>query len=204
MRRALIAALLLTAGCASGGTPVDTGVPSVLPSASVDADVLPAGKSLLPVSGVVYSPLDFVPPLRLTVPDGWSSTHRGDDAFDLSRPDPTKDAPQVVVAFITPDDATAEDALKTLRGRVGPGMPVTGTVGGVAAQGFDVVGGTGPLVESPAGTLALDRVPGQRARILALDLDDVPLLVVIAVPDSTQFQALLPDVEELLAGVVQG
>lgn len=200
MRRLLLAAVVLTAGCAAGGTPVDTGVPTALPSASVDADVLPAGTSDRPVSGVVYSPLDFVPPLRLRVPDGWRSTHRADDAFDLTRADPTK----LVIAFITPDDANAAEALQTLRGRLGPGLPVTGTIGGVAAQGFDVVGGTGPLVESPAGTLSLERVPGQRARILALDLDDVPLLVVIAVPDGQQFQAVLPDVEELLAGVVQG
>lgn len=204
MKRGLLVLALLVSGCASGGTPTDSGMPSVLPSVSAEPGVLPTGKSALPVSGVVFSPLDFVPPLRLTVPAGWTSTHRADDAFDFSRPDPTKDAPLVVVAFITPDEPTAVEALKTLRGRVGPGLPVTGTVGGVAAQGFDVVGGTGPLVQSPAGTLNLDRLPGQRARILALDLDDVPLLVVIAVPDGSQFPATLPDVDALLAGVIQG
>jgi hypothetical protein len=201
-RLLLVAALL--AGCSTGSTVTDSGMPSVLPSVSAEPGVLPTGKSDLPISGVVFSPLDFVPPLRLTVPTGWRSTHRADDAFDLSRPEPSGHAPLVVVAFITPDEQTAAEALKTLSGRVGPGLPVTGTVGGVAAQGFDVVGGTGPLVQSPAGTLALDRVPGQRARILALNLDDVPLLVVIAVPDGTKFQAELPDVDALLAAVVQG
>ncbi len=168
------------------------------------AGTLPTGKADLPVAGLAYSPLDFVPPLRLTVPAGWISTHRGDDAFDLSRPDPTKDAPLVVVAFITPDDATAADALETLRARLGPGQAVSGTVGEMMAQGFDVVGGTGLLVESPVRTVTLDRTLGQRARILALDLDEVPLLVVIAVPDGTEFHAVLPDVDKLLAGVVQG
>lgn len=196
------AALVLTlalAGC-TGGAAEDSGVPAS-PSVTVDPQVLPAGKADLPLRGVYYSPRDFVPALRLNVPDGWTSTHRGDDAFDLSRPDPTKDAPLVVVALVTPQDATAKDALATLQERVKDGTPATGTVGGVAAEGFDVTGGTGPLVESPAGTLALDRAPGQRARVLALDVDDVPLLVVIAVPDGSRFDTVLPDVTALLAGV---
>lgn len=203
MKRLLLVAALL-AGCSTGSTVTDSGIPSVLPSVSAEPGVLPTGTSNMVVSGVVFSPLDFVPPLRLTVPQGWTSTHRGDDAFDLSRPGPSGDTPLVAVAFITPDEPTAADALKTLSGRVGPGLPVTGTVGGVAAQGFDVVGGTGPLVQSPAGTLSLERAPGQRVRILALDLDDVPLLVLIVVPDGTKFQAELPDVDALLAGVIQG
>ncbi len=203
MRRLLVAlALVAASGCGSSSTPPGGSSPS--PSASAEADVLPAGKGDLPVTGTVYSPLDFVPPLRLTVPDGWTSTHRGDDAFDLSRPDPTKDAPLVVVAFVTPQDATAKEALETLESRLGKVTPVRGTLGGAPALGFDVVGGTGTLVESPSGTLTLDRQPSQRARVLAIDVDDVPLLVVIAVPDGSRFTAALPDVEALLAGVLAG
>ena len=199
MRRALLA-VLLAAACSTGGGAPDSGVPAS-PSVAVDEGVLPAGKGDLPVSGVAFSPRDFVPALRLTVPDGWNSTHRGDDAFDLSRPDPAKDAPLVVVAFVTPQDATAAEALTTLRTRLAGATSVTGTVGGMPAEGLDVRDGSGPLVESPAGTLSLDRSPGQRARVLALDVDDVPLLVVVAVPDGTRFETVLPDVTELLAGV---
>ena len=197
----ILALVLALAGCTSGA-PKDSGVPTH-PSVTVDPQVLPAGKADLPLSGVFFSPRDFVPALRLTIPDGWTSTHRGDDGFDLSRPEPGKDAPQVVVAVLTPQDAPAADALSTLRQRLGDVTPTTGTIGGLPAEGFDVVGGSGPLVESPAGTLSLDRASGQRARLLAVDIDDTPLLVAVVVPDGSRFDALLPDVTKLLNGIRQ-
>lgn len=193
--------VLALSGC-TGGAPQDSGVPAS-PTVTVDPQVLPAGKAELPLSGLYFSPRDFVPALRLTVPDGWTSTHRGDDAFDLSRPDPAKDAPEVVVAVLTPPEATAAEALTTLRARLGDATSATGSVGGLPAEGLDVVDGTGPLLESPAGTLSLDRAAGQRARLLALDIDDTPLLVAVVVPDGSRFDDLLPDVSKLLAGIRQ-
>ncbi len=183
------------AGCAPGA-PVDSGVPSVLPSASADAGVLPVGTRPLPVAGEAFSPVDFVPPLRLTVPSGWVSEHRGDDAFDLVRG-------PVTVTFVTPPEATSAEALAVLRDRTGTTGTVRGVVGAVGATGFDVVGGSGLLVESPAGTVTVRRTPGQRSRVLGLDLDDTPLLVVLTAPDSA-FARALPDIDALLAGVTQG
>jgi hypothetical protein len=193
---ALAAALVLPlVGCS--GTPTDPGVPANA-TAAPEAGVLTAGESPQALDGAVFSPVDFVPPLQVTDPQGWVSTHRGDDAFDLSLTLDGETEPAVTVAFLTPQEATAQDALATLRTRVGEGAPVKGTLGGREMTGFDVVEGEGLLVESPSGTVRLDRQPGQRARLLALDLDDVPLLVVIAVPEGRRFAALFPRIDALL------
>ena len=65
---AVLAGLLVLTGCSGGGNETD---PLASPdSASPDPQVLPAGKSDLPLAaGTFYSPVDFVPPLAITVPD---------------------------------------------------------------------------------------------------------------------------------------
>jgi hypothetical protein len=197
----LVSALTLT-GCAAGSQP------STQPGASAPAEptVLSAGRSDLALApGRYLSPDGFVPPLLLTVPAGWTSTHRGDDAFDVSRPDPSKDTPLVVVAFITPQGdgvATAVDGIR--RAVKGTVTAVSGTVAGQPARGIDVAGGAGPLVTSPSGTISLDTVPGGHARVLGTDIDGVPLLAVVLVPDGHRWAELSASAQQLLAGVTPG
>jgi hypothetical protein len=191
--RLLLAGCLLAAAC-SGGSPA----PEVIGTPSPDPHVLPAGKSDLPLAaGTYYSPLDFVPPLALTVPAGWSSTHRGDDAFDLGKPG-------VIIVFDTPEGDAVAPVLRSLRARAPHSVSATGTLLGEPASGFDATGGSGPLVQSPAGTIGLDYAPGQRVRVLGADVDGVPLLAVVLVPDGRQWQALLPQALAVLGAVSHG
>lgn len=198
MRLLATLSLVVVTACSSGSSAPPSAVPHPVVS------VLPVGKEDLTVTGKYLSPEGFVPPLVLDVPAGWTSGHRGDDAFDLSRPDPTRDAPLVSVVLLTPNDTTSPQALSRLRRLLGAVTPVTGTLAGAPATGFDVVGGTGPLVSSPAGTIAVDRLPGQHARLLGTDLDGVPLLAVVVVPAGSRWAELLPVAEQLLAGVAAG
>jgi hypothetical protein len=196
MRRTAALLVALLAGCGSSS------VPSSAPPSTPSAVVLPAGKSDLPLSGSYLSPDGFVPPLALTVPSGWSSTHRGDDAFDLSKPDPAHDAPSVVVALITPLGDTVATTLAALKKAAkGAVTAATGTLAGQPATGFEEVGGSGELVASPSGTLALDAFPAGHLRVLGVDIDQVPLLAVVVVPDGRQWPAQQAAAEELLAGI---
>jgi hypothetical protein len=200
-----LVALLLLTGCSSSSPSADPPVvdPEPVTSTTADARVLVAGKADLALSGSYFSPDGFVPPLTLTVPAGWHSTHRGDDAFDLSLPDPAKDAPLVVVGLITPLDKTVATALERLRTAAqGTVTPATGTLDGQAATGFEEIGGSGQLVASPSGTLALDG--SGHVLVLGVDIDEVPLLAVVVVPDAARWKALLPRVQELLAGISGG
>jgi hypothetical protein len=184
--------VLLVAACSS------TSAPEVITSPSPEPDVLQAGDQrqvLRP--GTYYSPLDFVPPLALKVPAGWSSTQRGDDAFDLARDG-------VRVVFDTPDGETVAPALARLRADVRGPVPVTGELAGSPASGFDAGSVAGTLLTSPSGTVALDLTAGQRVRVLGTDLDGVPLLVVVVVREPARWSALLPQVQGLLAGVTRG
>ena len=80
--------------------------------------VLPAGKADLPLTpGTYLAPDGFVPALALAVPAGWSSAHRGDDAFDLAMTDPTKGAPLVAVVFVTPLGTRVAESLLAIRRR---------------------------------------------------------------------------------------
>src|SRR4051794_5665037 len=161
-------------------------------SSSPDPRVLPIGKADLPLTaGTHYSPLDFVPPLALDVPAGWSSTHRGDDAFDVG-----KDG--VVIVFLTPDGETVAPVLQQLRAKAPHPTSVTGTLAGQPATGFDATGGGGELVTSPSRTVSLDLAPGQRVRALGTDVDGVPLIAVVLVPDGTKAATLLPKALEVL------
>jgi hypothetical protein len=193
MRRLLVACLL-AAACSSGSA-----APELSPDASSpDPHVLTAGKSDLPLStGTYYSPVDFVPPLVLAVPPGWTSTHRGDDAFDLGRAG-------VIVVLLTPQGDAVAPVLQALRAKAPHPVTATATLAGQPATGFDATGGAGPLVASPAHTISLDYAGGQRVRVLGTDLDGVPLLAVVVVPGGRQWSTLLPQAMALLAGVTPG
>ncbi|MCW2587185.1 MAG: hypothetical protein JWN55_2701 [Frankiales bacterium] len=194
----LLAAVLTLTGCAT--SPSDSGPEQVPESQSADPRVLPIGTTDLPlVPRTYYTPIGFVPPLALTVPAGWHSPRRGDDAFELSRPG-------VTVVFDTPPDATSAAALAAVRAAVKGGTvtPVRGTVAGRPATGFDILGGTGTLLTSPVRTVSVAAAPGRRVRVLGTDLDEVPLLVAVVVPDASRWSRLLPLAQQLLAGVSPG
>ena len=206
----MLCALVLSACSGSSGTtiaplPAST---SHAPSAASTVTVLPIGKQDLPLApGSYVSPDGFVPSLGLTVPPGWTSTHRGDDAFDFARKDPAtplgKAAPPVAVLLVTPlGNRVAEALQKIHRSATGVVTPVTGTLAGQPATGFDIVGGTGQLLASPSATLALDAAPGQHLRVLGTDVDGVPLLAVVVVPDGSRWKQLLPVAQALLSGVL--
>lgn len=184
--RILIAVLLttaaLTSGCGSsghsaGGTP-DARSTSTAPKAKA----LPLGKDDLALdAGALYtSPDGFEPALRITVPGpGWNSTHRGADAFDIGRPVPGVDAALVVIAFMTPQEASAEEALAAIEQRAKD----AGSKIEKSPSELHVNGGTGPLVVSRDGSIALDAVPDGYATIHADDRDGA-LLTVTWVPDA--------------------
>lgn len=191
MRR--LAALLLVAACSG-----HSAAPEVITSPSPEKDVLVAGKGDVPLTaGTHYSPIDFVPPLAFTVPAGWMSTHRGDDAFDVSRDG-------VIVVFDTPLGDTVAPVLAAMRKAAPHAVPVTGTLDGQPATGFDATGGSGQVLASPGGTLSLDYAPGQRVRVLGVDVEGVPLLAVVLVPDGKQWATQLPRALDLLAHVTPG
>jgi hypothetical protein len=199
----LLAVLLGLTGCGSSSTTEPLETPQSQPA---DPDVLPAGKGDLALKAMrYYSPVDFVPALSVAVPAGWHSTHRGDDAFDLSRPDPKADAPLVAVVLVTPPGDAVAASLAALRAKATVSVTdATGTLAGQPATGFDLVGGTGELLKSPTGTLSLDAAPGQRVRVLGIDVEDVPLLVAVVVPDGRRFAELLPQAQALLDGLTLG
>ena len=193
MRRLHLATVLLVAACSSGSP-----APEVITPPSPEKQVLQAGKSDVPLTaGTYYSPVDFVPPLAITVPAGWSSTHRGDDAFDVG-----KDG--VIVVFDTPAGDAVAPVLAAMRAKAPHAVAASGTLDGLPATGFDATGGSGELLASPAGTLSLDYAAGQRVRVLGVDVDGVPLLAVVLVPEGNQWATKLPEAQALLAGVRPG
>ncbi|MGZ6804927.1 MAG: hypothetical protein ACXVFU_17955 [Nocardioidaceae bacterium] len=187
----LLLTVLLAAACS--GSPA-TVTPA--PSSSAGPSVLPAGRTALAVSGRVLSPDGFVPPLVLQVPAGWSSSRRGDDGFDLTRPG-------VTVSLVTPpDDVVATTLSRVRRAAGGTVTPVRGVLDGLPATGFDVVGGAGPLLSSPSGTLTVGA--GGHLRVLGTDVEGVPLVAVVSVPQASAWPALLPEAQQLLTGITPG
>jgi hypothetical protein len=193
---ALIAVLLLAAGCSD-----EHGEASPDPDA-FSASELPVGKSDLDLDAGTYtSPGGFQPVLVVEVPEGWQSVHRDVDAFDFGKPDPDKDAPLVAVVVMRPPEATAAEALAAVHDRAGAhATPVDGDIGAIPAGGLDIDGGTGQVVASASGGVALDAAPGQRMRILGADVGGVPLLVVVLVPDGDRWDDALPEAQALLDG----
>jgi hypothetical protein len=190
-----VVALLVLTGCSgdSDGT---------APPAPAASD-LPVGKSDLVLDAGTYaSPAGFRPALVHEVPDGWQSVHRGADAFDLGKPDPALDAPLVAVVLMRPVEATAEEALAAVRERAGAhATEVDGAIGEMPADGLDIDGGTGQLVASASGGIALDAAPGQRMRVLAADVGGDPLLVVVLVPHADRWDDAWAEAATVLDGI---
>ena len=179
----LLAAAALTSGCASSSPKSSDGTsaPATVGPSGRRVETLPLGKDDLALeAGTTYtSPDGFEPALHVTVPGpGWNSTHRGSDAFDIGRPVPGADAALVVVAFLTPQEASTEDALATLAQRA---KDAGAKVDQANPSELHVNGGSGPLVTSRDGSIALDAVPDGYATIRAAD---GPLLTVTWVPDA--------------------
>lgn len=161
--------------------------PSPAPSAPSPSapplHVLDLGKSMVELeAGTLYrSPRGFAPQLTITVSaDGWVSTHRGLDAFDVSQPAPGADTALAVYAFVVPPERSAEQAIAALRQRAdaaGATLEQTGDY-----YTLQVTGGDGPLVTSRDGGIALDAVPTGYVRITADD--HAPFLTVWWVPDA--------------------
>jgi hypothetical protein len=100
---------------------------------------------------------------------------------------------------------TVKTALDRLRTAVtGTVTAATGTLDGQPATGFEEVGGSGELIASPSGTLSLDVLPQGHLLVLGIDVDEVPLLAVVLVPDGARWKSLLPRAQQLLAGVTGG
>ena len=161
--------------------------------------MLATGKSALDLEdGKEYaSPEGFAPELRLTIPgDGWVSTHRGADGFDVGQPVPDVDAALLVVAFLTAPEATPGEALQAIVGR---GQDAGAEVDGVPSQTIHVTGGDGPLVTSRDAGIALDAVPDGYSTIEASDTDGGTLLEVVWVPDA----ANLDQAEQLATALLQ-
>jgi hypothetical protein len=192
---------LLMVGCGSSQQPAQT--PAQAPTASAGSARLATGKTDLPLDAGVYgSPEGFTPDLAVTVPSGWTSVHRGADGFDFGKPDPNRDAPLVAVVVMRPAEATAVAALAAVRARAtGTVRPAGGQIGTVRADGFDVDGGSGQLVASADGGIALDAAKGQRIRVLAADVGGEPLMVAVLVPDGSRFDAAWTDAAALVGGL---
>jgi hypothetical protein len=177
-------------------TPTDTGPAT-----------LPAGKSDLELAAGTYrSPAGFAPALQVTLTGtGWRSTHRGADGFDLSRPDPTKDAPLVALVVVTPPESDAAAALAGLTARarragarVRPGEQM---LSGVRARLLDVQRGDGPLVVSREHGIALDAVSDGRSRIVVWEVSGQPVVATVFVPDRTHWSAALRAARPLLSSL---
>jgi hypothetical protein len=99
MRRAvLLVALSLAAGCTHGASPLP------LP--------LPLGKSDVALAaGHWRSPDGFAPALSFELADGWQSSHRYADFFDVGHAEPGKDAPRMAVAFSIAEETDAHAVL---------------------------------------------------------------------------------------------
>jgi hypothetical protein len=198
-RRGVAIVLLLFAlvACSSDESPADP---------APAADRLPTGKSDLAVeAGTYLSPEGFTPELTLDVPAGWTSIHRGADAFDLGKPDPARDAPLVAVVVMRPPQASAADAIAAVEEAAGgAGQQVHETAGDLELDGIDVVGGHGQVVASADGGVALDAAPGQQLRVLAGDTDDGPVVVAVLVPDADQFDGAWREAGVLLDGIGLG
>jgi hypothetical protein len=154
--------------------------------------VLALGKSTLALhEGTYYrSPDGFCPSVELHVQgDGWVSTHRSTDAFDVSRPQTDADAPLVVQAFVIAPEASVDEAMAAVRQRAeDAGAEVVQD----GDTGITVRGGDGPLITSRDGGIALDAVPSGYARV---EIGLAPVLSVWWVPDEThgaEAEKLLP------------
>lgn len=214
---AALPALLALTGCSGddGGhaaeartTTGSSASPSASPSASTPAPVrLPGGKDDLDVEASSHlSPEGFAPDLQLDLQYsgivGWTSVHRGADAFDLGLPADKGDGPLVAVAFVVPPQASAAEALAAVRDsahRAGAQVrDITGPFGDLGAgAGVDLVGGEGQVVTSSEGGIALDAVQGGRLQVFATDQGGSPLVIAVFAPETGAW----PQVKDVMAGL---
>jgi hypothetical protein len=193
--RVLVVAAAVTASVLAGcGGTDDAGSPTGPTSGSPSAPAastppepqqLPLGKSVVPLQPDTgyRSPEGFAPPVVVQPSaDGWVSTHRSADAFDVSRPLPDVDAALVVVAFMVPGQTSAEAVRQAVTARA---EAAGATVEPDGDSTLVVTGGDGPLVASRDGGIALDAVPGGYSRITVSDTDAGPSVMVFWVPDAT-------------------
>lgn len=204
--RALLVAAVLTfltlAGCGGADSERDsppTG-PVSSPSAAGEPEPLPLGKSELALSpNVQYvSPEGFAPAVSFQAfADGWVSTHRSADAFDVSRPLPAGDGPLEVIAFIVPPEGTGKEALAAIAQRADQAGAT------VARKGeFVVTGGDGPLIVSRDQGIALDAVPDGTTRVETTDPAQGPVLRVLWVPDAANLAAA-DDAANVITSTIQ-
>jgi hypothetical protein len=205
--RLLLVVALLTFGACSGDGDGDADEPKATESASTPtptedaAEPLPTGKDDLELQATSHlSPDGFAPDLAIDLQFsglvGWTSVHRGADAFDLGLPNPEVDAPLVAFAFMVPAEASAEEALATVRANAtAAGAQVKDVTGPFdelgAAAGVDIVGGQGQAVASRDGGIALDATPDGRLQVFATDEGGSPLLIAVFAPDAKTW----PDVK---------
>jgi hypothetical protein len=204
-RVVLVAALIVAASLASctddwRTEPVGPAVPALPSSTGPAPGTLPLGKSDFRLEqGVQYtSPEGFVPTVQFEIfTDGWRSTHRSPDAFDVSIPAPKVDAPLVVRAFLVPPEPTVKEALAAITQRAAQAGATIERNGD-----FVVHGGDGPLIESRDGGVALDAAPDGYVRVATQDTKSGPLLYVWWVPDGANAQ-LVDDPDHSVASTVQ-
>jgi hypothetical protein len=206
--RVLLVVALLTFGACSDDGDGDADEPKASGSASSAtatadaAEPLPTGKDDLELQATSHlSPDSFAPELAIDLQFsglvGWTSVHRGADAFDLGLPDPEADSPLVAFAFMVPTEPTAAEALATVRANAtAAGAQVRDVTGPFdelgATAGVDIVGGQGQAVASRDGGIALDATPGGRLQVFATDEGGSPLLIAVFAPDAKTW----PDVKD--------
>ena len=191
MRRLVMAAVVASTALACGGTPTRTSRPERLVHA------LPPGKSVMTLAAQTYAaPPGFRPQLRVAVDEGWLSTHRSSDAFDLSRPDPQRDAPAVAVVVLHPagrdSRAVARRCVAEARRAGAQVATQEGRLSGAAATTVDVRGGDGEVIAGREGGIALDATPRGRLRITLADFAGGVLAVVVYVPRGQDWRRWWP------------
>lgn len=203
--RVLLVAALLTAttlsGCGGGDDKGRESPQGAAPqSGSAGPAALPLGKSVFPIEPATeyVSPRGFAPEVRFqTGSDGWISTHRSADAFDLGLPLPDVDAPLEVIAFVVPAEASADEALQAIADRA---EQAGATV--VREGDFTVTDGDGPLILSRDHSIELDAVPGGLVRVTTEETVHGPVLRVLWVPDSANL-SLADAPENSIASTIQ-
>src|SRR4051794_7334299 len=120
----LTALAFAVVGCGGPDSPAQQSGASTRPtttdrSGQAETRQLPTGKRHLSLEPATYqSPSGFTPPVTFVVTQsGWRSTHRGADGFDVSQPDPSKDAPLVALVLTIPVEQSAAAAFEALADR---------------------------------------------------------------------------------------
>jgi hypothetical protein len=197
-------ALVALAGCAGDAQDPGSTPEPAAESTQAGPESLPLGKSLFPLApGTEYgSPEGFAPLLRVRAAgEGWVSTHRGADGFDIGKPRSDADAPLVVVAFVVPPEQSAAEGLAAIRERAdAAGATVADTsdlFGTLAAGGVQITGGDGGLVTSRDAGIALDALPAGRVEIWPAGRGADAMLIVSYVPELSDWNQAVRAVGEL-------